>query len=458
MSKSVPVVDDDQSQETREKPAQGKADGGQNDAAPVELSRRLKLWFSLVTVMGGVLVILLSLEGSLWLLGYQSPVSDPYESFVARSPLFKEADGMMITDIPRSHFFHVQRFPRFKPAGTKRVFVFGGSTTFGYALDNPKQDSYVNQLGLQLQEKFPGTQFEMINCGGKSYASYRLVDLVEECVEYSPDLVIIMSGHNEFIEARHYKDLIADDSFRNQVWYRTKTAHLVDHVASWVGEQLGSADKSGLGANPFVTEKYIVRDPNEFRLTFEHYTRNLKRMIEACRAHDTPVILCTCPSNLLDHKPFYTEPPAGMSLEEFERREERAKELEMTGRPQQALKMAEEILKDDPDSAFFLFIAGRCHYQLGNMDQARELLMQAKDKDDFPKRTLTNFNERVRELAAEYQLPLFDGEKRFLDEAPERLPGEDLFEDDCHPTKIGHFYFADGLRDLAAEALQPAGN
>ena len=48
----------------------------------------------------------------------------------------------------------------------------------------------------------------MINCGGVSYASYRLGPILDEVLGYEPDLIMLYTGHNEFLEARTYPRLI----------------------------------------------------------------------------------------------------------------------------------------------------------------------------------------------------------------------------------------------------------
>ena len=44
--------------------------------------------------------------------------------------------------------------------------------------------------------------WQVVNCGGVSYASYRLTPILEEVLTYQPDLMIVCTGHNEFLEAR----------------------------------------------------------------------------------------------------------------------------------------------------------------------------------------------------------------------------------------------------------------
>ena len=48
----------------------------------------------------------------------------------------------------------------------------------------------------------------MINAGGISYASYRMVPLIKEALRFRPDLVVIYTGHNEFLERRTYSGLL----------------------------------------------------------------------------------------------------------------------------------------------------------------------------------------------------------------------------------------------------------
>ena len=48
----------------------------------------------------------------------------------------------------------------------------------------------------------------MINAGGISFASYRVAMLMNELSRYQPDLFIVYSGQNEFLEQRSYGGLI----------------------------------------------------------------------------------------------------------------------------------------------------------------------------------------------------------------------------------------------------------
>ena len=55
----------------------------------------------------------------------------------------------------------------------------------------------------------PTPHWEVINAGLLSYGSYRVAMVMEELITYEPDLFIVYTGHNEFLERRTYKEIIA---------------------------------------------------------------------------------------------------------------------------------------------------------------------------------------------------------------------------------------------------------
>jgi hypothetical protein len=81
----------------------------------------------------------------------------------------------------------------------------GGSTTYGHPYEDPT--SFCGWLRELLNAAAPDHRWEVVNAGGISYASYRVALLMEELAGYQPDLFIIYSGHNEFLERRSYPQI-----------------------------------------------------------------------------------------------------------------------------------------------------------------------------------------------------------------------------------------------------------
>ncbi len=91
---------------------------------------------------------------------------------------------------PRRAGSNARGFVTPKPAGRLRVFVVGGSIAALHQ-DHPRD------LPRLLAAALPGRDVEVINCGQGGYESEREQRLVNELLLYEPDLVVLMTGHNE---------------------------------------------------------------------------------------------------------------------------------------------------------------------------------------------------------------------------------------------------------------------
>ena len=132
---------------------------------------------------------------------------DPYVGFSSKIPLFVEQrddadDPWMATARNKLALFNPQRFRARKRGEAYRVFCVGGSTTYGRPYGD--STSFCGWLRELLPAIDPSRQWEVVNAGGISYASYRVALLMEELARYEPDLFVVYSGHNEFLERRTY--------------------------------------------------------------------------------------------------------------------------------------------------------------------------------------------------------------------------------------------------------------
>lgn len=397
--------------------------------------------------VGPVLALVLLAELALRLAGYASPDEDPYASFVRHEPLFVRDGAVCRTRPARVGHFAAQSFPVAKPEGTLRVFVLGGSVVHGYGLTNAPRDGVCARLRSGLRAA-TGRAAEVINCGGISYASYRLVGIAEECLQYEPDLMVVLSGHNEFLEARHDADLKAQTATTPR-WRRSR---LLTAAAELGARRKAERTQDALPDNPppllsneAIDERYIVRDAGEAEATRAHFEHNLARIRDACVSNGVPVVFGTLPANLRDWPPFYSvlDPRVPLRLlEEQQQRIERA----LRGREYGAARTwSRDILKVMPDAAIFRWYEGRALLGLRKTAAARQAFVQARDTDAFPHRATTRLNDTVRRVAAGAGVMLIDLERLFEREAPDGIPGEELFLDQCHPNARGHAVLATGL-------------
>ena len=207
----------------------------------------------------GPLLFLTLLEGGLLLFGIEPAVKleDPFVGFSGNVPLFEErrapnGDRILETARNKQHLFNPQSFPANKTSDTYRIFCVGGSTTYGrpYNADT----AFSAWLQELLPAVDPSHNWEVINAGGISYASYRVARLMEELVRYQPDLFIIYTGQNEFLEDRTYGKL------REMPEFLRDTVGLLAKTRTW------SALSSTLGRLGVVPEN---THPKEVELSAE---------------------------------------------------------------------------------------------------------------------------------------------------------------------------------------------
>lgn len=83
--------------------------------------------------------------------------------------------------------------------GGLNVFVFGGSTTFGYGVAD--DETVVSALQSWLAERLPGRPVRCYNFGRGAYYSSQERALFEELLEgdFVPDVAVFIDGLNEFV-------------------------------------------------------------------------------------------------------------------------------------------------------------------------------------------------------------------------------------------------------------------
>ena len=140
-------------------------------------------------------------------LGRPCAGDDPFVGFSSTRPLFELSQDGTRYEISRAHekFFRRDGFAAVKPPDEFRIFCLGGSTVQGRPFSI--ETSFTTWLELSLRAAEPGRRWRVVNCGGVSYATYREASIVEEVLRHQPDLFILCTGHNEFLEDRSYAHL-----------------------------------------------------------------------------------------------------------------------------------------------------------------------------------------------------------------------------------------------------------
>jgi len=389
--------------------------------------------------------------------------SDPWVGFSGQSRLFIESTSpsgqpILVTAENRLEFFNRQSFLRDKPPDGYRIFCLGGSTTYGHPYDD--RTSFAGFLRAFLPEIDPSRQWEIVNAGGISYASYRIAVLTRELAQYQPDLFIIYTGHNEFLEDRTYSSLIdTPEPIRRAVglarWSRTFSLaqRILRGTPAAPGGATLPAEVDAI-LDRAVGPAAYHRDDGWRAQVLAHFRSALRQIVDIARDAGAQVVLVVPAGNLRDCTPFKSEHRDGLTTEqlrEFLANFRAAEEAFQAGRLAEALNRIDRALQIDPRHAAAHYFRGRVLIGTGDTKAARQALVQAREQDVCPLRALEAIQEIVRDVAAEGKIPLIDFAALVDREAEDGIPGADWFLDHVHPTIEGYQWLA---RELADELIE----
>lgn len=391
------------------------------------------------------------------------PDSDPWIGFSGHEPLFVPSPSsagppQLVTAEQRRSWFNHQAFLRDKPPAAYRIFCLGGSTTYGRPYDD--RTSFAGFLRAFLPALDPSRPWEVINAGGISYASYRIELLTRELVQYQPDLFVIYTGHNEFLEDRTYSSLI-------------ETPEAIRRAVRWAGcSRTFSLAQRMLHGPPAVADRPTLpaeveaildrsvgpsvyhRDDRWRAQVLAHFRAALEQIVAVARNAGAEVLVVVPASNLRDCSPFKSEHQDSLTneqLREFQVQLQAADQALQTGQLAEALARLERAVQIDPRHADAQYRYGRLLIETGDLTAARQALVRARQEDVCPLRACEAIQEIVRDTAAAWKIPLIDFAALLDRESVGGIPGADWFLDHVHPTIEGNQRLARAVAEQLVE-------
>ncbi|MCH9022620.1 MAG: tetratricopeptide repeat protein, partial [Planctomycetes bacterium] len=437
---------------------------------PLPERRRLALWKKAAFALVVLCLFFMGVEWVLLLAGVRPMLyeEDPYVGFSSTIPLFveernDEGQVIMVTAQNKVNLFNVQRFARDKAEGVYRIFCLGGSTTYGRPYTDTS--SFCGWLRELLPKADPSRQWELINAGGISYASYRVALLMEELIAYQPDMFVIYTGQNEFLEKRTYGELMEKIGLvksAEALLGRTRLYSLIRRSIKGRVSQSG-AETNVLEILPAEVETILersvgpesyVRDEGFRRGVIEHYRFNIERMIKIADSVGVAVVLVTPASNLRDSSPFKSQHRVGLSKAQRRRWEElfaRGSRLQGSGQWAKALSALEEATAIDDRYAHLHYARGRTLWQMERFTEAKKAFVRALDEDVCPLRALPEMVSIVAETGRGHGAIVVDFAALAAAQSPHGTAGENLFLDHVHPTIRGSRMLALSIMDTLIE-------
>ena len=218
-----------------------------------------------------------------------------------------EVEGGFVTQFQRRGGREHKIAPR---TGKPRVILFGGSNTAGFPYGH---------LRVRLNKLSDRPRYwETINLGRQGYGSARVRIIFEQALEYlDPDIVVLYTGHNEFVERGFEMDLektqtVSSNSgparmARETRLYRTLASHYTSKSA-----EIKPTTQSTPEAWKWEYEKFADISYDETLAQMRAYQDNVRAMCEAARERGVEVVLCTIVHNRLS-VPFSSTFPDDLS-------------------------------------------------------------------------------------------------------------------------------------------------
>ena len=405
--------------------------------------------------------ILLALEFLLSFAGLEK--YDPQFMPKSSYPIFVPGKGEMadyyVTSPHFGAYINKQSFLREKPADVTRIFVVGGSAAYGFPCT--EEYGFSGYLRRALDKVAPG-RFELINAAGMSFGSHRVLDVLKDVVLFEPDVVIIYSGNNEYVEQNILPETKTPPSVIAKVSslldqtdiYRAMRLALFK-VTPKTFESRIKQDITDIRSNPQVNRGNIGRNQQTDTTILANYRKNIAAMKELLVQQGVKVIFCTVPVDIGGWLPdsgmpqFADEAAAARWLELLDLRDEAFTRGDIT-REAEYLRQILEITPHDPG---MLFNYGKVLWNLGNYETSYQQLVKAKDLDFRPIRALSSFNEIIHTTVDEQNgIYLADLANRIREKY---LQGQaiGIFLDYCHLTETGHKLVAEWLLPVLAKVV-----
>ncbi len=327
-----------------------------------------------------------------------------------------------------------------KRPGAFRIVTAGGSTVAGVP---EGRLGYARQLVATLRELVPRRDVELHNLARPGADSSDVRRAVSRAVEAEPDLLVVLTGHNEFLRR-------SPEGPRLRLLQRLRDGSALALALERALDRVGVGASRDQSAGPERIPP-VDRASADFQHRVAGFHDNLAAIVAMAREREVPLVLCTAPSNLADWPPVHRSLAGGSANPRYQDDLRRLAGLLGADRPEELIREAEALMGRYGEDAMLQFLTGRAERALGRPDRARESFLRARELDPLPWRVLPEFNDAVRAFAATPGVRVVDVERLFEERAADGLVGFELVCDNCHPTPLGNALIARAIAEAMAE-------
>jgi len=307
---------------------------------------------------------------------------------------------------------HLARTPVYsvlspKAAGTRRIFVFGGSAAYG---DPEPAFGFCRQLEVLLNAVAKDRTYEVVNAAVTSMNSHVARRIARDCAGLDPDLFIVYMGNNEVVGPYGPPTLPNWLYARRGIINACMTAKQRFRLGQWLRDMSDSMSISASGVQSrawpgmeaFLDTQLRFDDPKLVHC-YRHFEANLRDIVTTAHAQGIKTLLCTVPTNLQACPPFGSLHDPRLSVDqlaEWQRRYEAGRDHQQDDAWLEALSAYDRAAALDDTFAELSYCRAQCLEALGRVDEAREVYSRAVDLDTLRFRAPSDINVVLRRQAS----------------------------------------------------------
>lgn len=333
-----------------------------------------------------------------------------------------------------------------KPSNTFRIFLVGESAAQGYP--QPRQLSSSAFLQEMLQDAWPDRRVEVINLGTTAVASFPVLGIMNEALEFQPDLIVIYTGNNEFFGTY---GVASHGRAGSKPWMLKANRFLYSLAVVQGLTQLLSSEKPSLDRTlmeSMIGQAYIGAEDWQREAAANNLRHNVSEMLERCRARGVPALVCTLPGNERDLAPIGDDRLDDLPAKTQDEIKAFLAAAELNLRqnnPEAADTALQAILTRHPNHARAHYLLGKTLMIQSKTGAALGAFTRALDLDSMPWRPPSLVQAAVRNAAHEQKVPVCDLLQAFRNASPGGLIGWELMDDHVHPSLRGQALIAESI-------------
>jgi tetratricopeptide (TPR) repeat protein len=339
-----------------------------------------------------------------------------------------------------------------KPADEFRIFAYGESTMHGshyWPASNPAR-----WLEAYLKDFLPGRKIRIVNFARMGQGSDFIQRSVKNTLIYKPDLILLYAGHNGFLPGNRFDQVAQKESklsFKFKLWIRN-SALISAAIRFGIANKLKrnqKAEEDQIGYEQIETpptgiggaENEFLRDSDLYNKNIAHHRANYEEILNVAADRHIPILIFKPASNLKDYPPSCSKHRLPLSKENeavWQGAYEEGRKKQALGDTRGALQAYEKAYALGQAHADLLYRMGQLLMKNGELEKARQFLIEAKDEDCIIVRAPSVVENYFEAFGKTGKAVVIDTEKFLVSEAPGGILGDPIVEDNVHFSVKGH--------------------